>query len=77
MGIVILFFLIGSIGSGEPAIFLRVILNGLAGVFVILAVNYIGAEMGFYIGINPFTLGMVSIFGIPGFISVAALAWLI
>ena len=75
MGAAVLFLLIGSIGAREPAIFLRVVINGAVGVFAIIIANRLGADRGFYIGANPFTVGMISVFGIPGFISVAALAY--
>ena len=75
MGIAVLAIVIGSIGAKEPAVFLRILANGLIGVFAIMVANRLGAERGLYIGTNPFTLGMISIFGIPGFVSVAALAY--
>ncbi|MBR2594201.1 MAG: pro-sigmaK processing inhibitor BofA family protein [Firmicutes bacterium] len=75
MGIAVLSVAIGSIAAKEPAVFLRLIANGLVGVFAIMVLNRLGAETGFCIGLNPFTLGMISIFGIPGFVSVAALAY--
>ena len=61
MGIAVLSVAIGSIAAKEPAVFLRLIANGLVGVFAIMVLNRLGAETG--------------LFGIPGFVSVAALAY--
>ena len=75
MAAAVLFFIAVSVGTRQPRIFFRIALNGVLGVLAISIVNRILAEKGIYIGTNPFTVGMISIFGIPGFISVAAMAY--
>ena len=73
MGIALLSVLTASIGAKEPRVAARLIINGFAGFAVITVINRLGNSL--YIGANPFTIGMISIFGIPGFVSVAALSY--
>lgn len=75
MGIVVVFFLIASIAAHASGVFLRIVLNAFFGVIAISVLNSLFAGRGLYIGTNPFTVGMISLFGIPGFLSVAALGY--
>ena len=73
MGAVLFTFILLSVGTKEPRIFFRIVINGVLGFLAINILNHFLAVRGIYIGTNPFTIGMISIFGIPGFLSVAAM----
>ena len=47
---------------------LKILLNGIFGVFLLYVVNFFGASFGIHIGINIVTALIAGILGIPGVI---------
>lgn len=45
---------------------LKILLNGIFGVFLLYIVNFLGASFGIHIGINIVTALIAGILGIPG-----------
>lgn len=63
IGIVILFFLVKLLKWP-----MKIILNGILGVFILYIVNLIGANFNFCLVINPVTALIAGFLGIPGVI---------
>lgn len=63
IGIVILFFLVKLLKWP-----MKIILNGILGVFILYIVNLIGANFNFSLVINPVTTLIAGFLGIPGVI---------
>ncbi len=63
IGIVILFFLVKLLKWP-----MKIILNGILGVFILYIVNLIGANFNFSLVINPVTALIAGFLGIPGVI---------
>lgn len=55
----------------------KIILNGLAGVLVLVLINFVGTFFAFSIPINPVTALMVGFLGIPGVILLILLKFFI
>lgn len=51
----------------------KYLLRTMVAMFVIVAFNMIGNGLGFHIPINLFTIGMISMLGISGLITVVSL----
>jgi len=49
-------------------ILVRLIINGILGVILLIAANYIGQYFNFYIAINEITALIAGFFGVPGVI---------
>ena len=57
--------------------FFRVVVNSFLGLLVLTAFNFVGGLFGLYIGVNAFTAVTVGLLGIPGFIFLFVLKFLL
>lgn len=48
---------------------IKILLNGIFGVFLLYVVNFFGASFGIHVGINIITALIAGILGIPGVIA--------
>ncbi|MCI8519585.1 MAG: sigmaK-factor processing regulatory BofA [Clostridia bacterium] len=48
------------------SLFGKLLLNSILGALLILLINFIGGYFNFHIGLNFFTIILVSLLGIPG-----------
>jgi len=55
----------------------KVVVNSALGCAAIVIFNFIGGLFGAYIGVNAFTAITVGLFGIPGFLSLLILQFLL
>lgn len=55
----------------------KVIVNSALGCVAIIVFNFVGGIFGAYIGVNAFTALMVGLFGLPGFLSLLILQFLL
>ena len=55
----------------------KVIVNSALGCAAIVMFNFVGGLFGAYIGVNAFTALTVGLFGIPGFLSLLILQFLL
>lgn len=62
---IIVLFLVGKIFIVPLKIIAKVILNSILGAILIYMINFLGASLGFHIGLNMFTAVFVGILGIP------------
>ena len=63
MGLVLLFLVIKVLKWP-----IKILINGLIGIFLLYVTNYIGLDFGLYIPINPVTAIIAGFLGIPGII---------
>ncbi|SHK49602.1 inhibitor of the pro-sigma K processing machinery [Clostridium cavendishii DSM 21758] len=67
VGILLLVILV-KIFSWPFKVLLKLLINGILGVILLIIVNAIGQNFGFFIGINPVTALIAGFCGIPGVI---------
>lgn len=63
---IILIYLIGRMFFWPLKLVFKLIYNGLVGGVMLWAVNFVGAYIGFTIGINPITALIAGFLGLPG-----------
>ena len=67
LGVCVVFiYIIGKIFAFPLKKILKIVLNSILGGFIIYLINILGANFGFFIGINIFTAMFVGLLGIPG-----------
>lgn len=76
IGILILAALSIMFGRALRALILFFI-KSIIGALAIFAMDFLLSPMGFAVGINLFTAGVTGILGIPGFIMLYAIAWIL
>lgn len=73
-----LLFIVFSLIFAKPLKHLfKVVINSALGCVIIMLFNFIGGIFGAFIGINALTSITVGVLGIPGFISILALQYLL
>ena len=65
---IIALFLFGKIFTLSIKFIIKLVLNGILGVILLLAVNFLGTFFNFSIGINVWTSLIAGFFGVPGVI---------
>lgn len=60
--------IIVKIFSWPLKLLIKLVINGLLGVFLLALLNYFGQDFGIFIGINAVTALIAGFFGIPGVI---------
>ncbi|WDV45968.1 pro-sigmaK processing inhibitor BofA family protein [Clostridiaceae bacterium M8S5] len=73
----ILLYLVGWILIIPLKYIIKLLINGLIGGVVLLALNFVGKFIGFTIGINPITALVVGFLGIPGVILLLVLNYIL
>ncbi|AOR24779.1 pro-sigmaK processing inhibitor BofA family protein [Clostridium taeniosporum] len=66
IGLVLLFFIIKLLKWP-----LKILINGILGVVILYAVNFVGVNFNFQLPINPITALIAGFLGIPGVILLA------
>ena len=54
---------------------IKILINGIVGIVLLYAANYIGTYLGFYITINTITALIAGFLGIPGIIAIAIIVF--
>ena len=65
LGLSILYFL-GYIILSPVKILMKFMLSSIIGAAVVIVINLIGEQMGFYFPVNPLTAVIVGTLGLPG-----------
>ncbi len=74
---IILIFTFGKVLKVPLKFALKLLVNGLLGGIVLLAINYLGQFIDFHISINVFSALIVGILGLPGVILLIILKYLL
>ena len=73
----IVFILVCIILAKPLKKFFRIVVNSFFGLLCLTAFNFVGGLFGLYIGVNAFTAVAVGMLGVPGFLSLFVLKFLL
>lgn len=76
LGLVILYF-VARLLLIPLRVIARLLINGIMGGLLLAIFNLIGAQFGLYLAINPITVLVAGLMGIPGVLLLAAIRYIV